>query len=133
MVIEENISFDRVKKIVNENPNLKFHFRYFDSRDESCFDNHFYHFILNDPDPVGYGHLDYDDDKMWLGMCVFDSFISKGHGKIILKSLLDKRGKHEIHLTVDKDNFKAINLYLSHGFKIYKQTDNIFYCYYKNT
>lgn len=128
MIIQNNISFDFLKEIINMNINLKKTFRYFDSREESCFDNHFYHFILNDPDPVGYGHLDYEDGKMWLGMCVFDSYVGKGYGKSILKTLIDKRENHCLHLTVDKDNFKAINLYLSNGFKIYEQTEKIFYC-----
>lgn len=125
---EVNFSFNFVKKIVSQNKNLKKTFRYFDSRDESCFDNHFYHVILNDPDPVGYGHLDYEDGRMWLGMCVFDSYVGKGYGKLILKTLIDTRENHSLHLTVDKDNFKAINLYLSNGFKVYKQTEKIFYC-----
>ena len=128
MIIQNNISFDFLKEIVNMNINLKKTFRYFDSRDESCFDNHFYHFILNDPNPVGYGHLDYDSGIMWLGMCVFDSYVGKGYGKLILKTLIDNRENHDLHLTVDKDNFKAINLYSSNGFKIYDQTEKIFYC-----
>lgn len=128
MSIQNNISFNFIKEIVNMNINLKKTFRYFDSRDESCFDNHFYHFILNDPDPVGYGHLDYEDGMMWLGMCVFDSYVGKGYGKSILKTLIDNRKNHNLHLTVDKNNFKAINLYLSNGFKIYNQTEKIFYC-----
>lgn len=128
MKFDEEILFSEIKSFVDQNKNLKKTFRYFDSRDESCFDNHFYHFILNDPEPVGYGHLDYDDDIMWLGMCVFDSYVGKGYGKLIFKTLIDKRENHSLHLTVDKDNFKAINLYLFNGFKIYKQTEKIFYC-----
>lgn len=128
MKFDTNISFSHIKNISDSNKSLKKTFRYFDSRDKSCFDNHFYHFILNDPNPVGYGHLDYEDGKMWLGMCVFDAYVGKGYGKSILKTLIDKRENHSLHLTVDKDNFKAINLYLSNGFKIYKQTENIFYC-----
>lgn len=121
-------SFLEIKKIIDENKNLKSTFRYFDTRNEKCFDNHFYHFILNDPDPIGYGHLDYDQDKMWLGMCVFDSFVGRGYGKVILKNLIDNRENNILHLSVDKENYKAINLYLNNGFKIYSQTEKIFYC-----
>jgi len=128
MNFKTDFSFFYVKNIVDSNNNLKKTFRYFDSRDEACFNNHFYHFILNDPDPVGYGHLDYDDGRMWLGMCVFDSYVGRGYGKLIFETLIDNRESHSLHLTVDKDNFKAINLYLSNGFKIYKQTERIFYC-----
>lgn len=128
MIIEKSISFQWIKEMIVQNPNLKHHFRYFDSRDAIHLDNHFYHFILKDPDPVGYGHLDYEERKMWLGMCVLDSFVGRGYGKIILENLIDNRQNHSLHLTVDKDNFKAINLYLSNGFKIYNQTEKIFYC-----
>jgi RimJ/RimL family protein N-acetyltransferase len=128
MKYNTNILFSDIKKLVDSNLSLKSTFRYYDSRDESCFSNHFYHFILSDPNPVGYGHLDYEDGKMWLGMCVFDDYVGKGYGKSILKILIDNRKNHIINLTVDKDNFKAINLYLSNGFRIYKQTEKIFYC-----
>jgi len=121
-------SFLEIKKIIDKNKNLKSTFRYFDSRNEKCFDNHFYHFILNNPEPIGYGHLDYDQNKMWLGMCVFDSFVGKGYGKVILKNLIDNKENNILHLSVDKENYKAINLYLNNGFKIYSQTEKIFYC-----
>ena len=128
MKFDTDFSFSHIKSITDSNKLLRKTFRYFDSRDETYFNNHFYHFILNDSEPVGYGHLDYDDDRMWLGMCVFDSYVGKGYGKLIFKTLIDRRENHSLHLTVDKDNFKAINLYLSNGFKIYKQTEKIFYC-----
>jgi len=128
MKFDTDFSFSYIKNITDSNKLLKKTFRYFDSRDESCFDNHFYNFILYDPDPVGYGHLDYEDGMMWLGMCVFDSFVGRGYGKLIFETLIDKRESHSLHLTVDKDNFKALNLYISKGFKIYKQTERIFYC-----
>lgn len=128
MKFNTEFSFPEIKTIIESNDNLKITFRYFSSRDEKCFDNHFYHFILTDPDPVGYGHLDLECGKMWLGMCVFDSFIGKGYGKVILKNLIDNRQDKAIHLSVDKENIKAINLYLHNGFKIYSQTEKIFYC-----
>ena len=128
MIFRQQFSFDEIKSLTKFNSNLEKTFRYFDSRDEKCFENHFYHIILDDPYPVGYGHLDYDCGKMWLGMCVFDSFVGKGYGKLIFKNLLHNRKNNVLHLSVDKDNFKAINLYLPNGFKIYTQTEKIFYC-----
>lgn len=128
MNFNPEFSFEYIKNLVELNVNLKKTFRYFNNRDQECFKNHFYHFILNDPNPVGYGHLDYDCGKMWLGMCVFDSYIGKGYGKLILKYLLNNRKGNILYLSVDKDNFKAINLYLQNEFKIYEQTEKIFYC-----
>lgn len=131
MNFNQDFSFETIKNLIEVNVDLKKTFRYFDSRNEECFQNHFYHFIMNDPDPVGYGHLDYDCDKMWLGMCVFDSHVGNGYGKLILNNLLNNKKNNVVHLSVDKDNFRAINLYLHHGFKIYDQTDKIFYCVHK--
>lgn len=131
MNFNQNFSFEDIKSLVQENKNFKKTFRYFDTRNKDCFENHFYHSILNDPNPIGYGHLDYDCGKMWLGMCVFDSYIGKGYGKLILKDLLNNRKNNILHLSVDKENFKAINLYLQYGFRIYEQTEKIFYCIYK--
>jgi GNAT superfamily N-acetyltransferase len=128
MNFNQDFTFDQIKKIIDVNFNLQKTFRYFNSRNSNCFEKHYYHFILNDPEPVGYGHLDYECDKMWLGMCVFDSFVGKGYGKLILNNLIDNREKNPLHLTVDKDNYKAINLYLNKGFQIYSQTEKIFYC-----
>jgi GNAT superfamily N-acetyltransferase len=128
MNFNQDFTFDEIKNLVNVSLNLQKTFRYFNSRTSECFKNHFYHFILNDPEPVGYGHLDYECDKMWLGMCVFDSFAGKGYGKLILNNLIDNKAKNILHLTVDKDNYKAINLYLNKGFQIYSQTEKIFYC-----
>jgi GNAT superfamily N-acetyltransferase len=128
MNFNQNFSFDDIKTLVEANKSLKPTFRYFDTRDKTCFDNHVFHFILNDSDPIGYGHLDYDSDKIWLGMCVFDAFVGKGYGKIILEHLINNNKNNTIHLTVDKDNYKAVNLYLHHGFKIYSQTEKIYYC-----
>jgi ribosomal protein S18 acetylase RimI-like enzyme len=51
-----------------------------------------------------------------------------GYGKLILNNLIDNKAKNILHLTVDKDNYKAINLYLNKGFQIYSQTEKIFYC-----
>lgn len=128
MNFNQDFTFDEVKKLINSNLNLRKNFRYFNSRSNECFKNHYYHFILNDPEPVGYGHLDCEYDKMWLGMCVFDSFVGKGYGKLILNNLIDNRKKNVLYLTVDKNNYKAINLYLNRGFQIYSQTEKIFYC-----
>ena len=114
MMIQNNISFNFVKEIVGQNKKLKKIFRYFDFRDERCFDNHLYHAILSDPDPVGYGHLDYEDGKVWLGMCVFDACVGKGYCKTIFNTLL---GNRRTYSTFDsrQRQFKAINLYLSNG------------------
>lgn len=131
MNFRRDFTFNEITNLIYKSPNTGNNFRYFDKRNEECLKNHIYSFILEDSgDSVGYGHLDFDDvnNNTWLGMCVFDSFQGKGYGKLIIENLIDNRQKKILHLTVDKNNFRAINLYLNYGFKIYSQTSSIFYC-----
>lgn len=128
MIFETHIQYDDIRNLVSLNPVANITFRYFDKRTKDCFKNHVYHFILKDESSIGYGHLDYEDEKLWLGMCVFDSFVGKGYGRLILKKLIENRNGRELYLSVDKENFKAINLYLSEGFRIYSQTEKIYLC-----
>lgn len=106
------------------------HFRYFETRSQEIFDSHVHHVLLRDESTyVGYGHLDAELNKLWLGMCVFDTHQSKGYGKVILNHLLNIQTPYsKINLTVDKENLHAVNLYLSNGFRIIQQTDSIYYC-----
>lgn len=130
MLYRSNISYDDVLEVLDNNPNVTKTFRYYQSRTSSHFENHIYHFLAQKKnDIVGYGHLDYDD-KLWLGMFVTDKFVGLGYGKKILQTLINF-SKKDINLSVDKNNISAINLYLGSGFKIYDQTDKIFYCILK--
>jgi len=106
------------------------HFRYFESRNENIFNSHLYHVLVKDElSYVGYGHLDAELNKLWLGMCIFDSHQSKGYGKAVLNHLLNIQTIYsKINLTVDKENIAAVNLYISNGFRIISQTDKIYYC-----
>lgn len=123
---ETDFSYDKVIKLIKQSK----HFRYFESRNENIFNSHLYHVLLKDKSSyVGYGHLDAELNKLWLGMCIFDSHQSKGYGKAILNHLLNIQTQYpKINLTVDKENFRAVNLYISNGFRIITQTDRIYYC-----
>lgn len=127
MIYNYNLTYDKILKILENNPNVLKNFRYYLSRDSSCFDNHLIHFICEEDDEfIGYGHLDYEN-KLWLGMFVSDFKVGMGYGKIILSKLINSTDQ-DIYLTVDKINISAINLYLGNGFRIYDQTDKIYYC-----
>jgi GNAT superfamily N-acetyltransferase len=127
MIYRNNISYGDVLSILENNPNVTKTFRYYQTRTSSHFENHMHHFLVQkENDVIGYGHLDYEE-KLWLGMFVTDKFVNKGYGKKILQTLVNLT-KQDIFLSVDKDNISAINLYLKSGFKIYDQTDKIFYC-----
>lgn len=127
MIFEENVSYQEILKVLEENPLACKTFRYYSKRTSSCLENHECRFLMKQNQiAVGYGHLD-REDKLWLGMFVCDQHVGNGHSKTILQKLLSS-SDDEIHLTVDKNNIKAINLYFTYGFRIYDQTDNFFYC-----
>jgi GNAT superfamily N-acetyltransferase len=129
---ETEFDYDQVVDLIGKQK----HFRYFETRSQEIFDSHVHHVLLRDESTyVGYGHLDAELNKLWLGMCVFDPHQFKGYGKAILKNLITRFTRidiqikySKIHLTVDKENFSAINLYLSNRFRIVQQTDSIYYC-----
>lgn len=101
-------------------------FRYFDNRDFSCIENHLFTVLIYEKDkPVGYGHLDPEDNITWLGIYLLPDYRSKGYGKIIMGILLS-HAKNDIQLTVDKINIGAITLYDNFGFTITDENEKYY-------
>jgi ribosomal protein S18 acetylase RimI-like enzyme len=107
-------------------------FRYFNKRPLSVIKNHLITYIMEvDGLPVCYGHLDRENDIVWLGIAVAEKFNNKGLGMIMMKSLLSyakEAGVKSISLAVDNDNRAALKLYKKHGFKL-KETGPSFSIY----
>lgn len=100
-------------------------FRYYENRKFECIENHISTNLYYDGDIcVGYGHLDFEE-KVWLGLLVDSNYKGKGYGDLILDDLISK-SKTDIHLTVDKDNLTAKNLYLKKNFEILEEKENHF-------
>lgn len=99
-------------------------FRYFKKRDLSVIKNHVLTILLLDSKkPIGYGHLDQENEIVWLGIVVKKNYQGKGLSKIIMNVLLRKaeeKGLKSIRLSVDNDNDKAIGLYKRFGFTLLK-------------
>lgn len=97
-------------------------FRYYEKRDFKVISNHILTVLLFfNNKAIAYGHLEKEDDKMWLGIMVSESEKGKGFGKVIMSYLISfcKENKFSnIFLTVDKNNLNAINLYQKFKFKI---------------
>lgn len=137
-MIEKKINYKseedmfELKKFLDSNPNGTKNFRYFEKRPFDVLKNHiFTGLYYKDNILLGYGHLDYDSDKIWLGIIVSDENQSKGHGNNIIDSLISKTKKN-IHLSVDKENIKARKLYEKKGFEIIKENENNFIMIKKN-
>jgi len=112
-----------LKEFIGNNKNNNF--RYYESRKFECIENHISTNLYYDGDIcVGYGHLDFEE-KVWLGILVDSNCKGKGYGNIILDDLISK-SKTDIHLTVDKDNLIAKNLYLKKKFEILEEKEKHF-------
>ena len=105
-------------------------FRYFNKRSINVIKNHIITLILIDDNlPVGYAHIDYDDNKYWFGVCILDNYQGKGYGKKIMEYIFNhERIKNidNIYLTVDKVNYIAISLYKKYNFYIVEEKDTYF-------
>jgi len=102
-------------------------FRYYSKRKpEEAISNHIVTLLLFDGFLVGYGHLDKEGGKVWLGVCVSEGYHGKGYGKKIMEKLISSYNG-DIHLSVDKNNKKALSLYEKFSFKKVKKDDTVFY------
>jgi len=113
VTIDNNIDYleEFVLKI---NFNVKT-FRYFNNRPVSFILNHLATFLFIENDnAIAYGHLDKEEENVWLGICVLPEYTGKGYGKKMMTLLLEEAislNLTQILLTVDRDNFNAIKLY----------------------
>lgn len=105
-------------------------FRYFQNRELSVISQHLESLILLvDGTPVGYGHLDPEDGKVWLGVAITESAVGRGFGDLITTELITRGSSKQltdIYLRVDRDNSRAQTLYARHGFKL---ESNLETCY----
>jgi RimJ/RimL family protein N-acetyltransferase len=109
-----------IQGFLNEAGDALTTFRYFNKRGLESLQNHLITLIITvDNTPCGYGHLDKEKDKVWLGIAVGAPYQGKGLGKIILKKLIEYAKEKQIPnvtLSVDKINSRAIQLYEDTGF-----------------
>jgi len=105
-------------------------FTYFNNRTIDVLKEHIITIIgtINN-NPIAYGHIDFNNNINWIGLCVLEEFQKKGIGKQILKYLLNHINSNEItnvKLSVNIDNFIALNMYLKNNFVI-SNVENKFY------
>lgn len=102
-------------------------FRYFEKRGLAVIKNHLCTWLwLEQGQPVAYGHLDLEDGITWLGIAVQASHRGQGHGKRMMKLLLDSArgsGVQQLKLSVDNKNRTAIKLYEAFGFSMLERND----------
>jgi ribosomal protein S18 acetylase RimI-like enzyme len=105
-------------------------FRYFNTRAVDVIADHLVTLLLLQDDvPAGYAHLDPEDQKTWLGICILPQYSGMGLGNLMMIHLLEKAkllNIKSIELTVDKVNLPAIKLYEKFNFKKIKETNTNF-------
>jgi len=91
-------------------------FRYYESRPLTSIKSHQVTLLGYEGDlPLAYGHLDIEDGKVWLGICVSYQCRGKGYGREIMESLLLKQCT-DIWLSVDDHNSRAWSMYEKYRF-----------------
>lgn len=102
-------------------------FRYFLNRPIDVIQTHETTLLLRVSDKiVAYGHLEQEDDKLWLGIAVGDAFVGQGWGKVMMDELISEAASRKfqaIFLRVDIDNLAGIRLYQKMGFHIVEEED----------
>lgn len=111
--------------------NSKNFFTYFNKRDVSVIENHIATFLVYVGNiPIAYSHLDKEDDKVWLGICVSEMYTGKKIGKILLENTIEAARKEKlesIFLSVHKANEVAIHLYKKNGFVQYYENNLVLF------
>ncbi|WP_348799448.1 GNAT family N-acetyltransferase [Flavobacterium adhaerens] len=96
-------------------------FRYFKSRPLSVIANHLVTVLAVDNNmPMAYGHLDKEEDVIWLGIAVSENNKGKGLGNLVMNYLInyaDQMKIKELSLSVDADNTIASNMYKKFRFQ----------------
>ena len=99
-------------------------FRYFLKRPYKTIKNHVYTCLYYiDNNCVGYGHLDYEDEKIWLGIMVSDNEVGKQIGNQIMDDLIQQT-TDIIYLSVDINNDRGLKLYNKKGFEVITKTED---------
>ena len=106
-------------------------FRYYSKRPYTIIKNHIYTCLYYiDNICVGYGHLDFENEKTWLGIIVSDNEVGKKIGDQIMDDLI-LNSKNDIHLSVDINNNSAVYLYKKKGFEIMEKKINYYIMKFK--
>ena len=102
-------------------------FRYFQKRPLEVIKNHACTFLLvDDQEPVAYGHLDKEGDTIWLGVAVIEAYLGIGLGAMMTKKLIEFGKENHmpvIKLAVDNNNQSAISLYKKLGFVLQEKKE----------
>lgn len=121
---------DDLKIFINEAGNSLNTFTYFKKRQLNIINNHVLTILgYIDDKPIAYGHLDKENNDIFLGICIVDKFKGKGYGNYIMKELCNFANTNNLtlKLSVYKENINAIKLYQKFGFIFLSETNESYF------
>ena len=123
----KNISL--LKHFIDKMGEVKKSFRYFDNRSIDVIKNHLATFMLLDEYDLalGYGHLDKENENVWLGICLLPEYKGMGYGNKMMEALIESAKIQKIKsvlLTVDRGNFIAIKMYEKFYFRLIQEFES---------
>ena len=120
--IVNNVTPIEVKNFINQCGESLIFFRYFEKRPFEIIKNHIQTALLFDlNNMVGYGHLEKEDNKIWLGIVLSPDNTGKGYGKYLMEYIINfflNTEEENLYLTVDIKNKVAIKLFEKSGFRL---------------
>lgn len=119
---------DLLSNFINSLGTSQQSFRYFVSRPIKVINNHVCTvLLLENNKPIGYAHLDKEEENVWFGIALAEGHTGKGLGDKIIRYVLEKSEQlniYELKLSVDENNQSAIRLYKKYGFQLFKKSNN---------
>ena len=130
IVVINNNNFHLISEFIENAGDSLQTFRYFKNRSLDSVNNHLHTCVLTiDNVSLGYGHLDYENGIVWLGIALSQHSTGQGFGKKIMSHLIKiaitKKIKN-IQLSVDISNHSAISLYKSLDFNFLEKNKNYY-------
>jgi len=111
-------------------------FTYFEKRPIEIIKSHLVNYMAFDKNiPIGYTHLERENDIVWFGICIDEKYHGRGIGKGLMSKIIEHSQILElsdIHLSVYKDNISAIKLYEKMNFVGYKQNEKSYFMKLEN-
>lgn len=85
-------------------------------------EKHQFYIVENNQTPMGFVSIKLEDDGSYFipKFYINQQFAAKGLGKIVFDYLIKQHNPKVLRLTVNRQNFKAINFYFKLGFNIEK-------------
>ena len=122
LVVHSKPKVGDIKEFINNCEDSLDRFTYFKHRSFEIINSHIATVLIsNKSQTIGYGHLEKENNKIWLGIMIKSQSKGKGYGKYLMNYLLSQYNiiidSLPLYLTVHVSNCQAISLFEKVGFQ----------------